>query len=154
MKSKRVFSLFGVLFFSLSIIAIAEANVPIQIMPNHFQTVYSNSMLINLTTEALNHDNINIDEQSNYQSVKVQLLFTRQFTPYLLVHLMSRYFLSYTLIRINLTKEGSIIYPIQQNYQLSDDDFAVEQGYMNSGQSICPAEYQTGNAYIAMGGEE
>lgn len=151
MKKYIFLQKFSIFISSILVSTFIQANIPIQMMPSSQNINYDKSQLVKLTAEALSHESINMGPQSNYRSVKVQLLLTRKADPYLVAHLMSRYVSSYKMMRINLTKDGAIIYPIQQNYQLTAEDFAAQRGYAKNNQPTCPTEYQTGKPLFVIG---
>jgi len=135
------------------LITTAHANIPIHVMPMAGFSKASNqptqTNIQTITKQALTHEHVNIGNRSRYALIQVQLVQTVS-ERYLLVHLISRYYFSYRIIRINLNLNNSIKYPIIKNYHLQPADFLAQSN--NDGVAPqCPAQYQTGKPLFVIG---
>src|SRR5687767_1179431 len=128
---------FPILF--VFIIASAYANIPIHIMPNAGVEGLSDEpakpTIKTITAQALAHAHINIVNNSRYALIQTQLVQTTS-ERYLLVHLLSRYYFSYQVVRINLNSDNSIKYPIIKNYHLKSTDFLAQSNHI----AECPTQ--------------
>src|SRR3990167_1079033 len=136
--------LLGIFFVILLCTSVANADIAIHVMSNaHTQSIQSKQNIQSVVKQALLHDHVNIGGNSPYGSVSVELLRNNN-SRYLLVHLMSRYFLSYEIMRINLNADGSIMYPVIPNYKIQHADFLAQSSELKNSIPVCPVEYQTG----------
>lgn len=137
------------LYLNISIIFLitsAYADIPIHIMPNTgypLTTEPTNTNIKTIATEALNHAHINISNNSRYAFAQVKLIQTAS-ERYLLVHLMSRYYFSYQIVRINLNTNNTIQYPLITHYHLRSSDFLAQSNNITDVTPECPTQYQTG----------
>lgn len=136
------------------ITASAYADIAIRIMPNAGLPESSNqptqTTILSITKQVLAHEHINISHNSRYKLIAVKFIQTTM-ERYLLVHLMSRYYFSYHIIRINLNPNNSIQYPIIKNYHLQPADFLAQTNNIVGVASQCPVQYQTGKPLFVIG---
>lgn len=130
------------------------ADITIRVMPNTGSSELSNqptkATIQSITKQALAREHVNISNNSRYKFIAVKFIQTES-ERYLLVHLMSRYYFSYRIIRINLNLDNSIKYPIIKNYHLQPADFSAQSNNIASVASACPAQYQTGKPLFVIG---
>lgn len=136
------------------LITSAYADIPIHVMSNTnllgSSAQLSNGTIQSITKQALSHAHINIANHSPYAFIQVKLIKTTS-SRYLLAHLMSRYYFSYQIIRINLTANNAIQYPVIKNYHLQTADFFAQSNNIVGVTPQCPAQYQTGKPLFVIG---
>lgn len=106
-----------------------------------------------ITTESLAYLHINIGENSPYASAQVKLLISDTGNRYLLIHLMSRYYFSSRIIRVNLNSDNRITYPIILNYHLKKSDFIAQSNPLNvllDKKPSCPSEYMNSRPLVVV----
>lgn len=132
----------------------AHANIPIHIMPNTGFSKLSDQLtktnIKAITEQTLIHEHIDIGNNSRYAFAQVKFIQAAS-ERYLLVHLMSRYYFSYQIVRINLNPDNSIKYPIIKNYHLKPDDFLTQSNNIVGVAPECPAQYQMGKPLFVIG---
>ncbi|OGT35678.1 MAG: hypothetical protein A3F11_07165 [Gammaproteobacteria bacterium RIFCSPHIGHO2_12_FULL_37_14] len=151
MKFNRAF-ITTTFFLSLCWVGLSYGEIPFTVMSNQLKQKVNNAAIIHTVESALKQSNINIGRHSQYSSAKIEVIKdSDNNSQYILVHLMSRYFLSYEIIRINLSNDGSVIYPVIKDYHLNNVDYAAQSISLGDTKPTCPSQYNTGKPLFVIG---